>query len=92
MSPWVVGADVPEMTFEIAAGEGASAVVHVAYVDDDFGAFFFGNIFGDRIFKVGLAKGWRVVSIRADGKDVTDDVLYVAPGSRTQLTITVGRQ
>ena len=56
------------------------------------GAFFFGNIFGDRIFKVGLAKGWRVVSIRADGKDVTDDVLYVAPGSRTQLTITVGRQ
>jgi hypothetical protein len=56
------------------------------------GAFYFGDLFGDRIFKVGLAKGWRVVSIRADGKDVTDDVLSVAPGSRTQLTITVGRQ
>ena len=56
------------------------------------GAFSFGNIFGDRIFKVGLTKGWRVVSIRADGKDVTDDVLHVAPGSRTQVTITVGRQ
>ncbi|MDP3717527.1 MAG: carboxypeptidase-like regulatory domain-containing protein [Acidobacteriota bacterium] len=56
------------------------------------GSFYFGNIFGERIFKVGLAKGWRVVSIRADGKDVTDDVLHVAPGSRTQLTITVGRQ
>lgn len=56
------------------------------------GAFSFGNIFGDRIFKVGLAAGWHVVSIRADGKDVTDDVLHVAPGSRTQVTITVGRQ
>ncbi len=56
------------------------------------GVFSFGNIFGDRIFKVGLARGWRVVSIRADGKDVTDDVLHVAPGSRTQVTITVGRQ
>lgn len=56
------------------------------------GSFYFGNIFGERIFKVGLAKGWRVVSIRADGKDITDDVLHVAPGSRTQLTITVGRQ
>ncbi len=56
------------------------------------GTFRFGNIFGDRIFKVGLAKGWRVVSIRADGKDVTDDVLHVAPGSRIQVTITVGRQ
>jgi len=56
------------------------------------GAFSFGSIFGDRIFKVGLAKGWRVVSIRAGGKDVTDDVLHVAPGSRTQITVTVGRQ
>jgi Carboxypeptidase regulatory-like domain len=56
------------------------------------GVFTFGNIFGDRTFKFGLAPGWRVVSIRADGKDVTDDVLHVAPGSRTQVTITVGRQ
>ena len=56
------------------------------------GGFTFGNVFGDRTFKFGLAPGWRVVSIRADGKDVTDDVLHVAPGSRTQVTITVGRQ
>ena len=56
------------------------------------GAFSFGNIFGDRIFKVGLPPGWRVVSIRAGQKDITDDVLHVAPGSRTQLTLTVGRQ
>jgi hypothetical protein len=57
------------------------------------GTFFFGNVFGDRIFKViGLEPGWHVVSIRADKKDVTDDVLRVAPGSRTQVTITVGSQ
>jgi hypothetical protein len=56
------------------------------------GVFVFGNVFGDRTFKVGLAPGWRVVSIRADGKDITDDVLHVAPGSRTQVTITVGPQ
>lgn len=56
------------------------------------GAFTFGDVFGDRIFKVGLAAGWRVVSVRADGKDVTDDVLHIAPGSRIQVTITVGRR
>jgi hypothetical protein len=56
------------------------------------GVFTFGNIFGDCTFNFGLAPGWRVVSIRANGKDVTDDVLHVAPGSRTQVTITVGRQ
>lgn len=56
------------------------------------GVFSFDNVFGDRIFKVGLAPGWRVVNIHANGKDVTDDVLHVAPGSRTQVTITVGRQ
>ncbi len=52
-----------------------------------------GNVFGDRIFKViGLAHGWTVIRIRADQEDVTDDVLHVAPASRTQLTITVGRR
>lgn len=57
------------------------------------GAFSFGNVFGDRFFKIiGLPPGWRVVSIRADRKDVTDDILHVAPGSRTQVTVTVGRQ
>ena len=57
------------------------------------GTFSFGNVFGDRIFKViGLAPGWRVVSIRADRKDITDDVLHIASGSRTEVTITVGRQ
>ena len=30
-----------QMTFEIAAGEGAAAVIHVPNVDDDLGAFFF---------------------------------------------------
>lgn len=69
-------------------------VVGAVRVDVSADGFFsFGNVFGDRFFKViGLAPGWRVVSIRADGKDVTDDVLHVAPGSRTQVTITVGRQ
>jgi hypothetical protein len=68
-------------------------VVGAVRVDfSSHGVFTFGNVFGDRTFKFGLAPGWRVVSIRADGKDVTDDVLHVAPGSRTQLTITVGRQ
>lgn len=32
--PWIVGADAPEMAFEVAAGEGAAAVVHVADVED----------------------------------------------------------
>jgi hypothetical protein len=66
----------------------------VGAVHADFapnGVFTFDNVFGDRTFKFGLAPGWRVVSIRADGKEVTD-VLHIAPGSRTQLTITVGRQ
>ena len=68
-------------------------VVGAVRVDfSSHGVFTFGNVFGDRTFKFGLAPGWRVVSIRADGKDVTNDLLHVAPGSRTQVTITVGRQ
>ena len=41
--PGVVGADAPEMTFEVAAGEGAAAVVHVADVEDHLGAGGFGG-------------------------------------------------
>lgn len=68
-------------------------VVGAVRVDfSSIGVFTFGNVFGDRTFKFGLGPGWRVVSIRADGKDVTNDLLHVAPGSRTQVTITVGRQ
>lgn len=56
------------------------------------GHFTFGNIFGDRTFRLFPAKGWRVVSIRANGQDVTDNLLHVASGARIQMTITVGRQ
>ena len=41
--PGVVGADVPEVAFEVAAGEGAAAVVHVADVEDHLGAGSFGG-------------------------------------------------
>ncbi len=56
------------------------------------GSFVFNGIFGDRVFRVRLANGWSVASVRANGKDVTDDVVRVTPGSRTQVVITVGRQ
>jgi hypothetical protein len=42
-SPRVVGADAPEVAFEVAAGEGAAAVVHVADVEDHFGSGGFGG-------------------------------------------------
>ena len=41
--PRVVGADVPEVAFEVAAGEGAAAVVHVAMSSDDGRAGGFGG-------------------------------------------------
>src|SRR5271170_6757220 len=37
-SPGVVGTDAPEVAFEVAAGEGAAAVVHVADVEDHLGS------------------------------------------------------
>ena len=37
-SPWVIGADAPEVAFEVAAGEAATTVVHVADVEDHLGA------------------------------------------------------
>ena len=41
--PRVVGADAPEVAFEVAAGEGAAAVVHVADVEDHLGTGGFGG-------------------------------------------------
>ncbi len=41
--PGVVGADAPEVAFEVAAGEGATAVVHVADVEDHLGSRSFGG-------------------------------------------------
>jgi hypothetical protein len=55
------------------------------------GVFAFTNLLGDRTFRIFLAPGWRIVKVSADGKDVTDDVVHVGPGSRVQVTITVGR-
>jgi hypothetical protein len=36
--PWIVGADVPDVAFEVAAGEGAAAVVHVLDVEEHGGS------------------------------------------------------
>jgi hypothetical protein len=41
--PGVVGADAPEMAFEVAASEGAAAVVHVADVEDHLSTGGFGG-------------------------------------------------
>ena len=36
--PGIVGADAPDVAFEVAAGEGAAAVVHVLDVEDHGGS------------------------------------------------------
>ena len=36
--PGIVGTDVPDVTFEVAAGEGAAAVVHVLDVEEHGGS------------------------------------------------------
>ena len=41
--PGIVGADAPEVAFEVAAGEAAAAVVHVADVEDHLGSGGFGG-------------------------------------------------
>jgi hypothetical protein len=60
--PGIVGADAPEVAFEVAAGEAAAAVVHVADVEDHLGSGGFGggvdrvSIVGDKIDAFGLAE------------------------------------
>ena len=60
--PGVVGSDVPEVAFEVAAGEGPSAVVHVADVEDHLGTGGFGcgvdgvGVVDDQVDALGLAE------------------------------------
>lgn len=60
--PRVVGADAPEVAFEVAAGEGAAAVVHVADVEDHLGTGGFGGgvdgvgVVDDEVDALGLAE------------------------------------
>jgi hypothetical protein len=62
LGPGVIGADVPEMTFEVAACKGAAAVVHVADVEDHLGAGGFGGcmdgvgVVDDEVDAFGLAE------------------------------------
>jgi hypothetical protein len=62
LGPRVVGADAPEVAFEVAAGEGAAAVVHVADVEDHLGAGGFGGgvdgvgVVDDEVDAFGFAK------------------------------------
>ena len=59
--PGVVGSDVPEVAFEVAACEGSSAVVHVADVEDHLcSGCFSGGVDGvgvvdDKVETVGFA-------------------------------------
>jgi hypothetical protein len=43
-APRVVGADAPDVAFEVAAGESAATVVHIADVEDHFGTGGFGSV------------------------------------------------
>jgi hypothetical protein len=43
LDPGIVGADAPKVGFEVAAGEGSAAVVHVSDVEDHLGAGGFGG-------------------------------------------------
>jgi hypothetical protein len=60
--PGVVGADAPEVAFEVAAGEGAAAVVHVADVEDHLSAGCFSGsvdcvgVAYDEVDALGLAE------------------------------------
>jgi len=60
--PGIVGADAPEVAFEVAAGEGAAAIVHVADVEDHLGAGAFGGgvdgvgVVHDEVDAFGLAE------------------------------------
>jgi hypothetical protein len=60
--PRVVGADAPEVAFEVATGEGAAAVVHLADVEDHLGSGGFGGgvdgvgVFDDEVRAFGLAE------------------------------------
>jgi hypothetical protein len=60
--PWVEGADAPEVAFEVAAGEGAAAVVHVADGEDHLGVGGFGggvdgvDVVHDEVGALGLAE------------------------------------
>jgi PadR family transcriptional regulator PadR len=62
LGPGVVGADVPEVAFEVAAGEGAATVVHVADVEDHLGGGGFGGgvdgvgVVDDEVDAFGLAE------------------------------------
>src|SRR6266851_5535355 len=60
--PRIVGTDVPDVAFEVAAGEGAAAVVHVADVEEHGGSGGFGGGVGgvgvvdDEVRALGLAE------------------------------------
>jgi hypothetical protein len=60
--PRVVCTDAPEVAFEVATGEGAATVVHIADVEDHLGAGGFGGgvdgvgVGGDEVDPFGLAE------------------------------------
>src|SRR6266851_6354089 len=60
--PWIVGTDVPDVAFEVAAAEGAAAVVHVADVEEHGGSGGFGGgvggvgVLDDDVRALGLAE------------------------------------
>jgi hypothetical protein len=60
--PRVVCTDAPEVAFEVATGEGAASVVHVADVEDHLGAGGFGGgvdcvgVVDDKVDAFGLAE------------------------------------
>src|SRR5271154_7512393 len=65
-SPGVVGTDAPEVAFEVAAGEGAATVVHVADVEGHGGAGGPGGgvdgvgVADDEVDTLGLAEAYLV--------------------------------
>lgn len=57
------------------------------------GSFSFDCLFGSRVFQaVALDPAWQVVGIRAGRTEIAGSEYVVESGSRTQLTITVGRK
>jgi len=57
------------------------------------GTFSFDCLFGNRLISVsGLDAGWEVIGIRAGRSEITSYEIDVASGSRTELTITVGKR
>src|SRR5262245_17954709 len=38
VSPWIIGADIPEVPFEVTTSEASTSVIFILDLQDDFGA------------------------------------------------------